>query len=171
MLLMQHIHHLHPHRCFHLYRCCHRLYGISQNSWFSYFWLFEIRQTNWFGSFGCFATCTTCATCATVQHAQHVYMSKTTITLNHYMFSCWRSNMYECSSCQDNIYHIKTTYQARTIFDRLQHSAYQYLERRQDPVSTHQQRNDDFSRFKDENARLQASTISGLQTVHLIKIC
>ena len=57
---------------------------------------------------------------------------------------------------QDNIYHIKTTYQARTIFDRPQHSAYQYLERRQDPVSTHQQRNEDFSRFKDENARLQS---------------
>ena len=57
---------------------------------------------------------------------------------------------------QDNIYHITTTYQARTIFDRPQHSAYQYLERRQDPVSTHQQRNEDFSRFKDENARLQS---------------
>ena len=64
--------------------------------------------------------------------------------------------MYECSSCQDNIYHITTTYQARTIFDRPQHSAYQYLERRQDPVSPHQQRNEDFSRFKDENARLQS---------------
>ena len=55
---------------------------------------------------------------------------------------------------QDNIYHITTTYQARTIFDRAQHSAYQYLERR--AVSTHQQRNEDFSRFKDENARLQS---------------
>ena len=54
----------------------------------------------------------------------------------------------------DNIYHITTTYQARTIFDRPQHSAYQYLERR--AVSTHQQRNEDFSRFKDENARLQS---------------
>ena len=57
---------------------------------------------------------------------------------------------------QGTIYHITTTYQARTIFDRPQHSAYQYLERRQDPVSTHQQRNEDFSRFKDENARLQS---------------
>ena len=46
------------------------------------------------------------------------------------------------TSCfQDNIYHITTTYRARTIFDRPQHSADQYLERRQDPVSTHQQRN------------------------------
>ena len=62
--------------------------------------------------------------------------------------------MSECSSCQDNIYHITTTYQARTIFDRPQHSAYQYLERR--AVSPHQQRNEDFSRFKDENARLQS---------------
>ena len=39
-------------------------------------------------AFGCFATCTTCATCATVQHAKYVYMLKTNITLNHYMFSC-----------------------------------------------------------------------------------
>ena len=52
------------------------------------------------------------------------------------------------------IYHITTTYQASTIFDRPQHLAYQYLERR--AVSTHQQRNEDFSRFKDENARLQS---------------
>ena len=54
----------------------------------------------------------------------------------------------------DNIYHITTAYQARTLFDRPQHSVYQYLERR--AVSTHQQRNEDFSRLKDENARLQS---------------
>ena len=54
----------------------------------------------------------------------------------------------------DNIYHITTTYQAGTIFDRPQQSAFQYLEGR--VVSTHQQRNEDFSRFKDENARLQS---------------
>ena len=71
---------------------------------------------------------------------------------------------------QDNIYHITTTYQARTIFDRPQHSAYQYLERRKTqsvPISIAMKISPG---LRMKMLDYKASTISGLQTVHLIKL-